>query len=125
MASLSTTPATTRSCSRTGWGFCGGRVADQAGRLVGLLVLHARPDHLLLANVAVSPDVQNLGIGRLLLGLADRRARELGLTEVRLYTNVAMAENLTYYPRYGYQETHRTTQDGFQRLFFAKPLHPA
>ncbi len=98
-------------------------VVECAGRLVGLLVLQARPDHLLLENVAVAPDTQKLGIGRLLLDLADRRARELGLSEVRLYTNVAMTENLAYYPRHGYHETGRATQDGFQRVFFTKQLH--
>ena len=86
-------------------------VVECAGRLVGLLVRQAQPDHLLLENVAVSPDSQNLGIGRLLLDLADRRARELEFSEVRLYTNVAMTENLAYYPRHGYHETRRATQD--------------
>jgi len=100
-------------------------VAECAGRLVGLLVLHAQPDHLLLDNGAVSPDSQKLGIGRLLLDLADRRARELGFSEVRLYTNVAMTENLAYYARHGYHETRRATQDGFQRVFFTKPLYAA
>lgn len=98
-------------------------VAEQARRLIGLLVLQARPDHLLLENVAVSPDSQKLGIGRLLLDLANRRARELGFSELRLYTNIATTENLAYYPRHGYQETHRSTQDGFQRVFFAKQLY--
>ncbi len=97
-------------------------VAECAERLVGLLVLQAQPDHLLLENVAVSPDSQKLGIGRLLLDLADRRAWELRFSEVRLYTNVAMTENLAYYPRHGYHETRRATQDGFQRVFFTKPL---
>lgn len=43
-----------------------------------------------------------------------------GLNEVRLYTNAAMTENLTYYPRHGYRETHRATQDGYRRVFFTK-----
>jgi len=33
-----------------------------------------------------------------------------------------MTENLAYYPRHGYRETHRAAQDGFERVFFAKPL---
>jgi hypothetical protein len=31
-----------------------------------------------------------------------------------------MTENLTYYPRHGYTETHRAEQDGFRRVFFSK-----
>jgi hypothetical protein len=44
------------------------------------------------------------------------------LPEIRLYTNEAMTENLDYYPRRGYRETHRATQDGYQRVFFSKAL---
>ena len=34
----------------------------------------------------------------------------------------AMIENLAYYPRRGYIETHRADQDGFHRVFFRKPV---
>ena len=37
-------------------------------------------------------------------------------------TNEAMTENLAYYARHGYVETHRAEQDGFQRVFFRKPI---
>jgi N-acetylglutamate synthase-like GNAT family acetyltransferase len=97
-------------------------VAERTGNLVGLLVLYVRNDHLLLDNIAVCPDAQRSGVGKRLLALADERARAAGLPEVRLYTNAAMTANLAYYPRHGYRETHRASQDGFQRVFFAKPL---
>jgi ribosomal protein S18 acetylase RimI-like enzyme len=97
-------------------------VAELGGTLVGLLVLDLRDDHVLLENVAVAPAVQNLGIGGLLLDVADERARAAGLPEVRLYTNVAMTENIAYYTRRGYHETGRATQDGFRRIYFAKPV---
>ncbi len=35
-----------------------------------------------------------------------------------------MTENLAYYPRRGYRETHRTMGDGFSRVFFTKNLRP-
>jgi GNAT superfamily N-acetyltransferase len=57
-----------------------------------------------------------------LLALAEEQARGLGLGEIRLYTNEAMTENLAYYPRHGYAETHRAEQDGFNRVFFRKPI---
>jgi hypothetical protein len=56
------------------------------------------------------------------MALAEERARSLRLPEVRLYTNEAMTENLAYYPRHGYTETHRGQQDGFHRVFFRKRL---
>ena len=97
-------------------------VAEQRGRLVGLLVLEPAADHLLLENVAVDPDVQGNGVGSRLLRLAEEQAEAQGLNEVRLYTNAAMTENLTYYPRHGYRETHRATQDGYRRVFFTKSV---
>ena len=57
-----------------------------------------------------------------LLERADRDARELGLSELRLCTNESMTENLEFYPRRGFHETSRGVQDGFHRVFFAKLL---
>ena len=99
-------------------------VAEDNGVLVGLAVLILAPDHLLLENIAVSPARQGRGIGTRLLALAEEHARRHGLSEVRLYTNEAMTENLAYYPRRGYLETHRAEQDGFRRVFFSKVITP-
>jgi hypothetical protein len=33
-----------------------------------------------------------------------------------------MTENLDYYPRRGYHETHRAEEDGFRRVFFRKAI---
>lgn len=96
-------------------------VAVQDGVVVGLLVLIRAPDHLLIENLAVLPSTQGRGIGAGLLELAENRACAYGLPQLRLYTNEAMTENLAYYPRHGYSETHRAEQDGFRRVFFAKP----
>lgn len=97
-------------------------VAEADGRLAGLIVLVPRPEYLLLENVAVDPAQQGRGVGSALLAFADERARALGLPEVRLYTNELMTENIAYYPRRGYAETHRTEEHGFRRVFFTKRL---
>jgi ribosomal protein S18 acetylase RimI-like enzyme len=99
-------------------------VAVDNGLIVGLAVLILQPDHLLLDNIAVSPSAQGRGIGTRLLVLAEDHARRRGLGEVRLYTNEAMTENLAYYLRRGYGETHRAEQDGFRRVFFRKVVTP-
>ena len=95
-------------------------VTDDA--MVGALVTEDRGDHLLLETVAVAPGAQGHGYGRLLLDRAECDAAELGLTEVRLYTNEAMTENLTFYPRHGYRETGRAIEDGFRRVYFSKAV---
>jgi ribosomal protein S18 acetylase RimI-like enzyme len=96
--------------------------AVDQGQVIGFVVLIARPDYLLLENLAVRPSWQGRGAGSHLLALAEDEARRLRLTEIRLYTNEAMTENLAYYPRHGYAETYRAEQDGFRRVFFRKHL---
>ncbi len=100
-------------------------LAEQDGEPVGILVLHPRTDHLFLESIAVSPAVQGRGVGTILLDLAEREADQQGYSEVRLYTNAAMTENLAYYPRRGYVETHRAVHEGFHRVFFSKDVASA
>ncbi len=97
-------------------------VAEQDGQVVGVLVLEPHEDHLLLEILAVTPARQGSGLGTRLLDLAESQARDLGLPEVRLFTNMLMTENLVFYPRHGYVETHRDQVGPFHRVFFTKRL---
>jgi GNAT superfamily N-acetyltransferase len=78
----------------------------------------AQPDRLLLENVAVLPAAQGRGIGARLMP----QAEDLAFSEIWLYTNEAMTQNLTYRLRHGYVEAHRAEQDGFQRVFFRERI---
>lgn len=97
-------------------------LAPASGPLAGLLVLAARPDHLLLDNIAIDPERQGEGLGRMLLDLAERRAGEQGFDTIRLYTHRLMVENQRIYERDGYVETHRETEQGLGRIHYAKHL---
>lgn len=97
-------------------------VAEQAGAVLGLLVLLPEPDHVLLDNVAVAPEAHGRGIGRALVAFAEAEARRRGTPEIRLYTHEKMTENVALYPRLGYEETHRAQQAGYDRVFFRKKL---
>jgi N-acetylglutamate synthase-like GNAT family acetyltransferase len=97
-------------------------VLERGDDVIAVLVTQDQGDHLLLDTVAVAPSAQGGGYGRRLLELAERDAAEQGLHEVRLVTNEAMTENLVFYPRHGYRETHRAVQDGYHRVFFSKSL---
>jgi N-acetylglutamate synthase-like GNAT family acetyltransferase len=97
-------------------------VLESGDAIVGALVTEDRGDHLLLETIAVASSAQGSGYGRLLLDRAEGDAAELGLTEIRLYTNEAMTENLSFYPRHGYRETGRAQQDGFWRVYFSKTV---
>jgi ribosomal protein S18 acetylase RimI-like enzyme len=71
---------------------------------VGVAVLEGSPDHLLVHSIAVRPTEQRRGFGNALLDFADRRAAELGVPEVRLFTNSRMQRNIALYRRHGYTE---------------------
>lgn len=90
--------------------------------IVGVVVLRPQPESLLLENVAVDPAEQGRGIGRVLIAFAEGQARYLGKPELTLYTNAAMGDNLRLYPALGFVEAGRTTDEGFERVFFRKPV---
>jgi GNAT superfamily N-acetyltransferase len=95
---------------------------DRRDEPIGVLVLARTRTSLLLENVAVAPEHQRRGIGRALIGFAEDRARDVDLPEVTLYTNEQMIENLALYPRLGYDESGRRSDEGFARVFFRKRL---
>jgi ribosomal protein S18 acetylase RimI-like enzyme len=100
-------------------------VATLEDTVVGVLVARPRGASLLLESVAVDPARQGLGIGRALVAHAETLAAGAGLEAVELYTNQAMTENLRLYPRLGYVETHRRSEDGYRRVYFRKTLAPS
>lgn len=95
-------------------------VAEVDGEIAAILVLVPSSDHLLLDNVAVATAFQGRGLGRALIAHAEATARTCGLTEIRLYTNVVMTENIAFYAQLGFVETHRAEQAGYQRVFMRK-----
>ena len=97
-------------------------VLEDAGVLVGAIVLEDDRDALLLDNVAVSPAAQGKGYGRTLIVFAEQEARRRGFNELRLYTNVLMTENIALYGRVGFRETARVSEKGFERVYMAKAL---
>ena len=97
-------------------------VLEDDGAIMGLVVLIAEPDALLLDNVAVSPRAQGRGFGRKLIGFAEQTARDMGLAVIRLYTQDIMTENLVLYARLGFVETHRGQEIGLNRVYMSKPL---
>jgi len=88
----------------------------------GFVVFHPRGGAMLLENVAVHPDAAGQGIGRALVAFCEEAARRAGLHAVDLYTNAKMTANLSIYPRLGYGQTDRRTEDGFDRVYFRKRL---
>ena len=97
-------------------------VATRDEEIVGVLVMWPHPDHVLVETIAVAPSEQGSGVGTGLLDRSEALALETGSRTVRLYTNAAMTQALSYYPRRGFTEIGRTTEHGFDRVFFEKRL---
>ncbi|MFI1734370.1 GNAT family N-acetyltransferase [Streptomyces acidicola] len=99
-----------------------GRVFVTGDPVIGLVVVEAYEDHLLLDSIAVHPDAHGRGVGRRLLEFVDARARVLGLSEVRLCTNALMSENQQIYPRFGYEVVERRVDGPYDRIHYRKRL---
>ncbi|PSJ59872.1 GNAT family N-acetyltransferase [Pseudaminobacter soli (ex Li et al. 2025)] len=80
---------------------------ESDGEIAGLMVFERDADHVMIFSVAVSPAHQGKGFGIALLRWLEERTREMGLPEVRLYTNARMERNIALYLAYGFQETGR------------------
>lgn len=99
-------------------------VAENAGTMVGAIVLWPEVDHMYIDNIAVAPEAQTHGVGTALLAFAEAEASRLGLEEIRLYTNEVMVSNVEFYRRRGFVETDRALHEGHRRIFFTHRIEP-
>lgn len=97
-------------------------VLEQEEVPMAVLELVPRITYLLVATIAVSPPHQGSGVGRRLMAFAESEAKRQGCREVRLYTNERLTENLTFYARLGFHETHREPLNGTSLVHMAKPI---
>jgi GNAT superfamily N-acetyltransferase len=70
----------------------------------------------------VAPAARGLGLGRRLMDAAETRARNLGMTLLRLDTNDALTEAITLYRSTGWTETPPYNDNPYARLWFMKPV---
>ncbi|MEM8664076.1 MAG: GNAT family N-acetyltransferase [Pseudomonadota bacterium] len=97
----------------------------EEGTVAGFATMALHRPRAKLVTVAVSPAHQGKGLGRALIDAVEERARAVGAGTLALYTNAAMADNLTLYPKLGFSEVDRRTEAGFDRVYFEKTLAPA
>ena len=96
-------------------------VATQGERVVGTIVLIPTDDGFCLDNVAVRPAVKGMGVGRMLLELAEDARRQC-YKSIYLFTNELMTENRSLYSKIGYVEYDHRVVNGYPRVFFRKAL---
>jgi GNAT superfamily N-acetyltransferase len=92
--------------------------------LAGLIEIIPHPDHILIENVAVSPDMQGRGLGKILVNRAEDETRTRKLTMVKLYTNAKFESNIQFYQRLGYEVERLEEFRGGQIVHMMKHLAP-
>jgi len=97
-------------------------VAEEAGGIVGFIVLREHGQAILLDTVALLPSSQGKGLGRKFMEFAENFAVKRGKPEIFLYTNQLMTENQSFYAKAGYSEYDRKVEDGFARIYYRKKL---
>jgi len=95
-------------------------IIERDGVWAGYCVSEIREDALFIENIALLPAHHGNGLARIMFEKLSERAHEFGLKLLSLYTNAAMAENLLIYPALGFVETERRSENGFERVYFAK-----
>jgi len=93
---------------------------EAAGTIHGVIVLEDTEDGLLVDNIAVA--IPSQGVGRKLMAFAEAEARRRFQARICLYTHERMVENIAFYTRLGFAESHRAEQHGYHRVFMAKCL---
>ena len=89
--------------------------------VVGYAVLIEKTDGFWLENIAVATASGGRGIGTGLIAHVETYL--FGRTDsYQLYTNVKMVRNIGWYERLGFVETGRGVENGFERVYFRKPL---
>ncbi|MCC8981964.1 bifunctional helix-turn-helix transcriptional regulator/GNAT family N-acetyltransferase [Bradyrhizobium acaciae] len=98
-------------------------VAMSDGLPLGCVGLTGTSDEFAeIKRLWVAPAARGLGLGRRLMDAAEKAARELGITVLRLDTNSALAEAGQLYRRTGWTEIPRFNDDPYPNLFFEKRL---
>lgn len=97
-----------------------GFVARMDGRLVGAIRFVERDGMLLIGRIAIAPDMQGEGIGRMLL----QAAEDASTADVaELFTGSLSEANLRLYEACGYEEHERIPDgDGTAQVFLRKRL---
>lgn len=96
--------------------------ARREGRLVGAIRFRMDGETLLIGRIAVAPDQQGEGVGRLLLEAAERRS---GAAQAELFTGSLSEANIRLYESCGYAVSERVPDgDGTEQVFMRKRLRP-
>ncbi|APO72992.1 GCN5-related N-acetyltransferase protein [Rhizobium etli 8C-3] len=95
-----------------------GYVALEDEDLLGCMFLRPEPGCLYLGKLAVAPEAQGRGVGKLLLQVAEVAAKERLLSALRLETRIELTENHSVFAAWGFAKTAEKSHPGFDRITY-------
>lgn len=94
-------------------------------RLVAMGALeHTSAVRARVTRMRVHPDWQRHGFGQAILSALEKRATELGCSQLHLDTTVRQIAAQRLYAKNGYRESHRGEILGFECIFYEKLVAP-
>jgi GNAT superfamily N-acetyltransferase len=96
-------------------------VAERSGELLGCANLERQGDAAYFGMFAVRPGLQGAGIGAAILRECEQRARDWGLSQVRMTVIWPRLELIDFYLRRGYAATGETAPFPYGDERFGKP----
>ena len=94
-------------------------VADEDGRIVGILGLRDLSGEGEITNVAVSKDCRKRGIGSLLVSRAVEESKSLGIGDLTLEVRASNEAAIRLYDKFGFKS------EGIRPGFYEKPVEDA
>jgi GNAT superfamily N-acetyltransferase len=98
----------------------GALLCEHDAEPVGCVFHACRGGYLYVGRLSVAPPWRRRGIGELLLGAAERRARDLGLPGVRLGVRIVLAELRAWYEARGYTMVGLRSNAGYAQPTFVE-----
>lgn len=93
-----------------------GIAAFEDARLMACAFFRPEPASLYIGKLAVLPEAQGKGIGRLLLMEAETIAATLRLPDLRLETRIELTGNHRRFAAWGFRKTAENSHAGYQRI---------
>lgn len=98
------------------------KYTNPANQLIGCVYLEQKEENLYLGMLAVNPESQDGGIGRLLLQGAEEHARKLNCNKINITVIEDRTELIAWYQRRGYVATGRKFPFPAEYHKYGKPL---
>jgi GNAT superfamily N-acetyltransferase len=98
----------------------GALICEAGGDVVGCAFYTQHTGYLYVGRFGVLPEHRRSGVGALLLVAAERRARALGYTRVRLNVRLVLGKLRAYYEARGYLPIDYLAHEGYTELTYVE-----